>query len=376
MSLTERTIAALTPPEAGQKFHADRSIPGFGIRISQGGVKAFVLIVGDERRRITIGRYPIVSLAQARDKAKTILAERQLGLDKPLSPFFRDIEDEYRRFREKTLRAGTLRKDNYLFSLFEPVSRRRLADINPRDVQRIFDCIRAPSTRMEAHNRLVGLIRFALKHGYVDHWPLNRLEAPTARFQRDRVLDTAELVQALAVARAWRSVGHPFGDIIELLIWTGQRRQQIGSLDRSLVDFDEGTITWPPELMKANRKHTIPIGSAVRALLESRRVNGLYFPNRYGEPYSFSSTTLDLFKRDCGFDDWRLHDLRRTLATRWQEMGIEIATTEKMLSHSAITGGLVGVYQRSSYLASMRLAVQKWEEHLHALLPTSEGTNG
>jgi hypothetical protein len=53
-------------------------------------------------------------------------------------------------------------------------------------------------------------------------------------------------------------------------------------------------------------------------------------------------------------------------------MGIEIATTEKMLAHSAITGGLVGVYQRSSYLAQMRDAVQKWEAHLHTLLQKME----
>jgi integrase len=375
MSLSDRTVAALAPPERGQKFYADRGIPGFGVRISQGGARSFVLTIGDERRRITIGRYPMVSLAQAREKAKTILAQRQLGLDKPVSPFFRKVQDDYRQFRDKTLRAGTLRKDNYHFSFFEPLGSRRLADITPYGVQRIFDAIQAPSTRMEAHNRFVGLIRFALKHGYIDHWPLQRLQTPTARFVRDHVLDTTELARALATTRLWRSVGHHFGDIIELLILTGQRRQQIGSLDRSHVDFEEGTITWPAELMKAGRKHTIPMGSAVRALLEPRRVNGLYFPNRYGEPYSFSSTTLDLFKRDCGFADWTLHDLRRTLATRWQEMGVEIATTEKMLSHSAITGGLVGVYQRASYLNQMRVAFQKWEHYVQALLPTSEGTN-
>jgi len=225
---------------------------------------------------------------------------------------------------------------------------------------------------MEAHNRFVGLMRFAMKHGYIDHWPLNRLEAPTTRFERDRILDVGELRQALSTARMWRSTGHPFGNIIELLILTGQRRQQIGTLDRSHVDFEEGTITWPAELMKADRKHTIPIGGSVRALLEPRRVNGLYFPNRYGEPFSFSSTTLDLFKWDCGFHDWRLHDLRRTLATHWQGMGIEIATTEKMLSHSAITGGLVGIYQRSSYLAQMRDAVLLWENFLQTLLSKTE----
>ena len=56
-------------------------------------------------------------------------------------------------------------------------------------------------------------------------------------------------------------------------------------------------------------------------------------------------------------------------------MGIEIATTEKMLSHSAITGGLVGVYQRSSYLVQMRKAVQAWETFLQTLAPHMESIN-
>ena len=126
--------------------------------------------------------------------------------------------------------------------------------------------------------------------------------------------------------------------------------------------------------MKTGKRHTIPMGDAAKALLPKR--SGLLFPNKFGQPFTFASNCDRAFRNDCGFGDWVLHDLRRTLATRWQEMGIEIATTEKMLSHSAITGGLVGVYQRHSYLDEMRAAVQKWEEYLQALLPTTEGTNG
>jgi hypothetical protein len=64
------------------------------------------------------------------------------------------------------------------------------------------------------------------------------------------------------------------------------------------------------------------------------------------------------------------------MATVWQESGVEIATTEKILAHSAITGGLLGIYQRSPYLTQMRDAVQKWEAYLHTLLSEEEGTNG
>jgi integrase len=343
MSLTDRSIAALEPPLSGQKFHPDGSLPGFGVRVSQGGAKSFILVVGTDRRKITIGRYPIISLSDARRKAKTILAQRTLGLDKPLTPTFREVEEKYREYRYRLLRNGTTRKDPYYFRLLEPLARRRIGHLTTYEVQSILDAIPALSTRAEVLLRFRALIRFALKQGYIEHWPLERLGCPPARFERERVLTDPELATVLSTARHWRHSWHRFGDIVELLVLTGQRRQQIGSLDRTHVDFDEGTITWPPELMKAGRKHTIPMSASVRAVLELRQTNGLFFPNRYLQPYSFSSTTFDLFTRDCGFADWRLHDLRRTLATKWQEMGIEIATTEKMLAHSAITGGLVGI---------------------------------
>src|SRR6267154_733432 len=107
MSLTDRAIAALPSPVNGQQFHGDRSVPGFGIRVSQGGAKTFVLTVGTERRRRTIGRYPIVSLAQ-----------RQLGLDIPLSPPFETVLNEYLAERDRKVRRPTRQRDNYLFKLF------------------------------------------------------------------------------------------------------------------------------------------------------------------------------------------------------------------------------------------------------------------
>src|SRR5260221_5097894 len=86
-SLTEMTCRSAKPPEAGQKTFWD-DLPGFGLRVSQGGTKTFVLVHGKARKRVSIGRYPIISLALARDKAKTILAEHQLNGPKAMSLTF------------------------------------------------------------------------------------------------------------------------------------------------------------------------------------------------------------------------------------------------------------------------------------------------
>lgn len=368
MSLTDRSVATLKPPKRGQKLYADTALPGFGVRVSQGGSKTFVLTVGIERRRITVGRYPIVSLARAREKAKNILAQRQLGLEERPSPRFEEVQEEFLASREGKLRPTSYRKDVRRLKVFRPLAKSRLSDITPDEVQAILDGLTAPSTRHEALGRFALVIRFATKRRYVANWPLDALEVTYNPTPRERVLTPRELRAILATARLWRVSGDQFGAIVELLVYTGQRRQQIGSLERSMVDFDNGTITWPAELMKAGRKHTIPMGPSVHKLLKPRRAKGLYFPNKYGEPFTFGSCYDRSFRVDCGFSDWVLHDLRRTLATYWQELGIEIATTEKMLSHSAVTGGLIGIYQRSSYLAQMRAAVEKWEEKLTSLL--------
>jgi hypothetical protein len=65
MHLTELTVRALKPPERGQKDYADDAIPGLAVRVSQGGTKAFTLTYGSPRKRLTLGRFPIISLAQA-----------------------------------------------------------------------------------------------------------------------------------------------------------------------------------------------------------------------------------------------------------------------------------------------------------------------
>ena len=79
MRLTEISVKALKPPRRGQVTYTDDVLPGFGVRVSQGGVKSFVLVYGRSRRRVTLGRFPVIGLQQARARAKELLAERTLG---------------------------------------------------------------------------------------------------------------------------------------------------------------------------------------------------------------------------------------------------------------------------------------------------------
>jgi mRNA-degrading endonuclease toxin of MazEF toxin-antitoxin module len=77
--LTDVAVKSLKPPPEGQVTYWDETLPSFGVRVSQGGTKSFVLVYGEARTRQTLGRYPIISLADARTEAKRILAELTTG---------------------------------------------------------------------------------------------------------------------------------------------------------------------------------------------------------------------------------------------------------------------------------------------------------
>lgn len=93
-----------------------------------------------------------------------------------------------------------------------------------------------------------------MRKGYLDRSPIKALEAPPDQEPRHRVLNEGELRKVLTVARMRRIAGDQYGAILELLIYGGQRRQQIAGLTSSMVDFDAQTMTWPAERMKTGKR--------------------------------------------------------------------------------------------------------------------------
>ena len=214
MKLTDMTVQKLPAPENGAKLYADDSLRNFALKVTQGGAKSFVLTVGRERQRITLGRYPVVSLAQAREKARRILAERELGIVHKPSPTLGTVKDEYLGRRDGEVRVATRQGDTYLFKHFNSLANRRLDDITPANIERIIDAIDAPSTRRSAYIRISGLFSYAVRKGYIDRSPVKALEPPADQPPRHRVLNDDELRKVLTVARMRRLAGDQYGAIV------------------------------------------------------------------------------------------------------------------------------------------------------------------
>jgi len=153
------------------------------------------------------------------------------------------VKREYLNRRDTEIRAATRQGDTYAFKHCEGLMSRRLDEIEPDDIEAIINRIDAPSTRRTVFIRLSGLFSYAVRKAYIDRSPVTALDMPPDQAPRHRVLNDVELRKVITVAGMLRLAGDQYGAIVELLIYTGQRRMQIGALHRSMVDFDADTIT-------------------------------------------------------------------------------------------------------------------------------------
>jgi integrase len=370
VSLNEITIRNLKPAEKQQTVF-DSTLSGFGVRVSPGGTKTFILVHGKRRERTTLGRYGTITLAQARAKAKELLAQQTLG--QHLLPTL-NFEEAYELFKQTHIARKKLRTQRdykrVLERHFLPKLRlEKLETITVHVLSAIIDrLIDTPSEMFHAQSVSRNFFRWCIRRRYIKQSPLEGMQIEKQR-PRERILSDPELI---AVWRAAEEIGFPFGNLAKLCILLGQRRTEIGSLEWGYINAKQRTITLPPTLTKNSRQHTIPHGDMTAALLEEiPRLSEIYlFPARGKDtPFNGWSESQKRLTRTSGFSDWVLHDLRRTFATNLAALGTPIHVTEKLLNHiSGTTSGLVAIYQRYAYLDEMRTAVEKWEAHLSSLL--------
>lgn len=368
MRLTDLLIKTLKLPKVGQKTHFDDSFRGFGIRVSQGGSKSFVLMTGKDRKLRTIGRYPELSLSDARKKAKQTQGEM---LSQPTETTLTLPSITFTEARDRFLADVQLRTKSFTAYEYERLLHRHFHFDKPlREVSRV-DVMRAisalsdkPSIAQHAFVALRTMFNWCVLHGLCEMTPV-----PVLRFKavsRTRILTEAELG---AVWHRAAVIGYPYGTIVQLLILTGQRRGEIAGLRRSWIK--DGEIVFPLGFTKNKREHTIPLGPLTQGVIESIKDTGdMLFPSRISDetPFNGWSKAKASFDVPLKINEYTLHDLRRTFSSNLAQLGVPIHVTEKLLNHvSGTLSGVAAVYNRYTYLPEMRQATDAHEAHLHKL---------
>jgi integrase len=384
-ALTDLAIKKLLPPRRGQFEVWDGRTPGFGVRVSHAGAKAFVLVFRHRgrSRRLTLGRYPTLSLADARFLAQEALRMTSLGSD-PATEKVRarqtqpveNFDGFVSYFIEAYARPNNRRADDTERLLRREFvaswGNRPIKEITKHDVTAALDRIMRAGKHTMANRSLAAvrkLFNWAVERGMIEHSPCAGLKMPAKEKSRDRILSDDEL---LATWKTAGTIGYPFGHIVQLLILTGQRRSEVASMRWSDIDFERHTWSIPAELTKAGRQHVVPMTRMVEDLLKSipRFHDDLVFPARGSEHRSFSGfgKCKDRLDELADVRDWTLHDLRRTVATNMARLGVAPHVVERVLNHKSGTlSGVAGVYNRFGYLPEMEAALVLWTQHVTSL---------
>src|SRR5215203_6010843 len=331
----------------------DHRMPGLVLRVSARGTKSWNAIYRNQgrARRLTIGRYPIITLDDARARAREALCEVSRGIDPSV------VSADKLTFAElaSIFVAGhvcKLRRARQVERLIEreivvPWKNRPANSITRRDVSvLVADAAeRAPvlANRVLATTRR--LFGWAIAQGLLETNPCDQVERPTFERARERVLTTGEL---RALWRGFDSIDPSWATLFRLCLLTGQRVGEV--LTMRWADIDGEWWTVPSTTAKNGMSHRVPLSPrALQVLLETPRRGEYVFcspraPERPLRGYRKA------FKRACaraGVENARPHDLRRTAASMMTSMGVSRIVVGHILNHAE--RGVTAIYDRYSY---------------------------
>jgi integrase len=244
-----------------------------------------------------------------------------------------------------------------------------VASVTRRDVAEVLARLASENGSVGANRTRASLQAFfgwAMMRGLVEQNPVvGTYKAPEST--REHMLSMTEL------AAVWRACADDaYGAAIKMLILTGQRRDEIGSLRWCEVRDD--LILLPAERTKNKRAHIVPLSAPALAILSGRpRTGELVFGGWISWAYGKLRLDAALAAAGAKLDHFVQHDLRRSVATHMAELGIAPHVIEAVLNHqSGHKAGVAGVYNRASYEREKRQALDLWADHLMAAIENRE----
>jgi integrase len=386
-TLTAAGIEKLKPPARGQRDHFDKGFPGLGLRCSYAGSKSFIHMyrVNGVQRRRTLGRAGAMTLAEAReawrrDREALARGEDPARVREKAPDTFATIAREWLR-RDQASNRTIGEVTRYIEHEAVPAwGDRLISTITRRDALELIDTIvdrgHIPAAR-RLHAHLHRLFRWSVGRGVIEANPMAALERPGAEVRRERVLSDAELA---LIWKACGVVGWPHGPLVQLLILTGARRREIGALRWNEIAGSE--IKLGGERTKNAVPRTIPLSTAATDIIRGLPHvgdSGHVFTVTGTAPvraFSYFKTQLDLAASEINgapLAPWRVHDLRRTVATGLQRLGVRLEAIETVLGHVAGSrAGIVGTYQRYQFETETRAALEKWATEVGRLVGAAD----
>ncbi|MGB8899193.1 MAG: integrase arm-type DNA-binding domain-containing protein [Methylocella sp.] len=396
MMLTDRALRAMKPAPGTRKMIWDSAVPSFGVRVSEHGKLTFSIMrrLRGKLVRRTIGQYPIMSLASAREAALQALRDIERGIDpkqkqaahlaaeaRSRANSFSSIAEEFITRHVAPLRTASAVEAAIRRELIPKWGARPITDISRRDIVHVLREVADSRRPFAAHKLFAHVSTFfnwAISQDIYDLKvsPCAGIKAGEVigkkKEPRDRVLSEAEV---LAVWTAVGSLGYPVAPFVRLLFLSGQRLNEVARMTWAEIDLDAALWTIPPERMKGGAAHEVPLSTAAVDILK-----GL---PRFTEPYVFTTSAgaqpiggFSKMKRriDAATKEpiapWRFHDLRRTMRTGLGGLPVPSIVCELCIGHRQ--KGMHRVYDLHSYRDEKRRALELWASRVLAIVEPAE----
>ena len=370
VNFTKAVIESANSREQGRLVLADSKISGLQCRISPSGVKTFSVFrrtKGGVPERVTLGRYPDISIENARKMAMAINAEIASGANPAkvkrahkAEPTFKELFEAYIDKHAK-YKSRTWKKDEGRYSCYleKPLAQKRHSEITKADVAAIHSRITKqpangkkdsngkPKLKSGATaNRILDLVsavfNWAIVSGLCENNPAIGVKKNSVS-SRDRFLQKDELPRFFEALN--REANKTIRDYIIVSLLTGARQANVLAMRWKEISFERKE--WRIPITKNGDPQTVMLTDEVVHVLNARKDNGskFVFPGtgisgHLVEPKKGWARIL----KDAEIENLRLHDLRRTLGSWQAKTGASLIIIGKSLNHKSLAA--TQVYSR------------------------------
>lgn len=380
--LTDRFLDSINSPEVGRVTYSDTVRAGLHLRVgpSKRSWMYEKRVHGGPKRKHSLGTWPVVSLADVRTTALEIQSEAERGIDRVANAAnaqreaerksaaeksVSDVLAKYEQLKLSNLRTGQERARE-LRKALHIVLNLPIADLSRATLQDAIDA-KVEAGRLVYANRIRAYLRaftkWAYGREYLETDVGERIDAASKEAPRDRVLSLEEV---RAVYQASFELGPIWGPIVRLLILTGQRRSEIAKLKWSAVNLNENRLVIAGSETKNGKPHITHLAPAALAEISPILREGEFvFSTTGNTPVSGLSKAKRRLDVILGNDvqNWRLHDLRRAMATYLASVNVPEGVVDRIQNHSAsgsAPSAVARVYQQSDLLPQREIALTKW----------------
>lgn len=364
---------------------APRGEGGFAVRVMPSGAKSWQLIYSfeGERKWLSLGSYPAVSLADAREafrQKRKLLAsgidpgaeQRQLQQQRREAMTVNELCDDFlEKYCQVKKRPRSAKEDemNLQRDVRETIGKRKARDITRADIIDIIDIILARGAGTQA-NRTLATVRkmfaWALERSIVEFNPAAGISKPKTETPKERALSLEEIKIFWNNAGGEDLTSQDIAKALKLVLLTGCRPGEI--LGFRWEDITGNWLEISGSKTKNKQPHRVYLSSLTWELLGKKQKNGLIIQRWNGEPIPVYALSYWVRNNSfLGLSNWTPHDLRRTCATRLAEAGVYPHVVQKIMNH--VARGITGqVYDRYSYSQEMANALEGWGQQIKTIV--------